>query len=146
MTGLQYAARGAYAERPTEQILIAIREIIRIKTQYLWLLRIGTVEMRYNMTNEEAVKWLDSLYQTIGQTAYGNLWNYAQPITEIIELLESQRWIPVTERLPKRDDRVLVYIPEIGGSNCSIQISKGWSMKYVSHWMPLPLPPKEEST
>ena len=57
---------------------------------------------------------------------------------------EPQRWIPVTERLPKRDDRVLVYIPEIGGANCSIQISKGWSMKYVSHWMPLPLPPKEE--
>ena len=92
------------------------------------------------MTNEEAITVLSVLKNNEG--ILENEQNVDALITAISSL-ESQRWIPVTERLPKRDDRVLVYIPEIGGANCSIQISKGWSMKYVSHWMTLPEPPED---
>jgi len=41
------------------------------------------------MTNQDAVKWLDNLKQDIGQLRHENLWNYAQAIDEIIELLEN---------------------------------------------------------
>ena len=41
------------------------------------------------MTNQDAVKWLDNLKKDIGQLRHENLWNYAQAIDEIIELLEN---------------------------------------------------------
>ena len=99
------------------------------------------------MTVDEAIKCIDDVLTSefnyddsleYKLTSYDFDWLYAAR-----KSLEDNRWIPVTERLPKRDDRVLVYIPEIGGANCSIQISKGWSMKYVSHWMTLPEPPED---
>ena len=55
-------------------------------------------------------------------------------------------WISVKDELPNRDIRVLVYIPEMNGSDCNIQISKGWGVsKYVTHWMPLPEPPEGDT-
>ena len=41
------------------------------------------------MTNQDAVKWLDNLKKDIGQLRHEKLWNYAQAIDEIIELLEN---------------------------------------------------------
>lgn len=52
-------------------------------------------------------------------------------------------WISVYERLPEEDERVLAYFPDMAGSDCEIQISKGWALnKFVSHWMPLPDSPE----
>ena len=62
------------------------------------------------------------------------------------------RWIPVTERLPEEDTRVLVYL-NIEKTDANIytffdtdRILNGkwvrWNT-YISHWMPLPEPPKE---
>ena len=70
--------------------------------------------------------------------------------TELSKLKEQQRWIPVTERLPEDDDDVLIM--------SSGSISMGYYSVYneywadyinvynsdVTHWMPLPEPPKEE--
>lgn len=55
-------------------------------------------------------------------------------------------WIPVTERRPEHDDIVIAFFPEMRGTESAIQIQKGWSvkLKYCSHWMPLPEPPKED--
>lgn len=65
-----------------------------------------------------------------------------------------QRWIPVTERLPEREGRYLcvkrigksgaVYVTMMNGDGY------GFSMEHiytddVTHWMPLPEPPKEEA-
>lgn len=57
-----------------------------------------------------------------------------------------QGWIPVTERKPEHDDIVIAFLPEMRGTECAIQIQKGWSvkLKFCSHWMPLPEEPKEE--
>lgn len=65
---------------------------------------------------------------------------------EAIDKVLAGQWTSVKDRLPERDRRVLVYIPKMNGSDCDIQISKGWGVsKYVTHWMPLPEPPKEVS-
>ena len=58
------------------------------------------------------------------------------------------KWIPVTERLPERnynclvaDDGTIVY----GYMNFTGEWMDclGDKLKYVSHWMPLPQPPKD---
>ena len=55
-------------------------------------------------------------------------------------------WISVKNRLPEDSERVLAYFPEMRDSESDIQLSKGWAVnKFVSHWMPLPEPPKEEA-
>ena len=68
---------------------------------------------------------------------------------ELSKLKAQQRWIPVTERLPEDDDDVLIM--------SSGSISMGYYSIYneywadyinvynsdVTHWMPLPEPPKE---
>lgn len=58
---------------------------------------------------------------------------------------EAERWIPVTERKSEHDDIVIAFFPEMRGTECAIQIQKGWSvkLKFCSHWMPLPEEPKE---
>lgn len=55
------------------------------------------------------------------------------------------KWISVKDRLPEPNERVLAYFPAMRDSEAVIQPSKGWAVnKFVSHWMPLPEPPKEE--
>ena len=64
-----------------------------------------------------------------------------------------QRWISVAERLPEDDFEVLVYTDRYGGrhefayyvprlgawyQNCALLIPN------ITHWMPLPEPPKED--
>ena len=60
------------------------------------------------------------------------------------------RWIPVTEALPKNDDLILCY----GGGFCMCSFFKGkfydfdengypYEVTGITHWMPLPEPPKE---
>lgn len=62
-------------------------------------------------------------------------------------------WIPVTERLPSRDDAVLcvgdngISIADFvcGGKWCALPMFyvDGEQETNVTHWMPLPEPPKE---
>ena len=60
------------------------------------------------------------------------------------------KWIPVTERLPEKSDEYLVYCGEYDGVcvlNYEILETKSkWRSRWkeVTHWMPLPEPPKEE--
>ena len=72
----------------------------------------------------------------------------------VINQLESnasvQKWIPVTERLPEEFKEVLVYRFTGCEVDSCVSIQKGyWSYdpvcEYkVTHWMPLPEPPKGE--
>ena len=73
------------------------------------------------------------------------------------------QWVPVTERLPACDggcascsDTVIVADKfgnvgfgerwEDGTWDCSIEIIDGDCPGYVTHWMPLPLPPTPRSS
>ena len=66
------------------------------------------------------------------------------------------RWIPVTERLPKEGEFVLVYGDFYPNKHDGgvIAVSKRMDWNYwqgfgrernITHWMPLPEPPKEET-
>lgn len=55
-------------------------------------------------------------------------------------------WISVKDRLPEPNERVLAYFPGTRDSEAVILPSKGWAVnKFVSHWMSMPEPPKEEA-
>lgn len=57
-------------------------------------------------------------------------------------------WISVKERLPKPNERVLAYRPNMTGADIGpVSVQWGWTCKRkrsdISHWMNLPKPPKE---
>lgn len=67
-----------------------------------------------------------------------------------------QKWIPVTERLPNKYRHVLAYVPTMklkrSQAVCEAWLGEGeiWHsstipvyQNNVTHWMPLPEPPKE---
>jgi hypothetical protein len=59
------------------------------------------------------------------------------------------KWIPVTERLPEYEQQVLTYRGESGISIERMFPGACWDFDYdfiddVTHWMPLPEPPKGE--
>lgn len=57
-----------------------------------------------------------------------------------------QEWIPVTERLPKKHERVLVCSKSVKMRIDFINNDGKWyTTPHVTHWMPLPEPPKEET-
>ena len=77
----------------------------------------------------------------------------AQIITMAAE--EKPRWIPVTERLPKEGEFVLVhgnlYPNKHDGGVIAVSKRMDWNYwqgfgreRNITHWMPLPQPPKEE--
>ena len=75
---------------------------------------------------------------------------YIDALAMAVSALEQTKWIPVTERLPEENVRVLVCFRFTEYSQVEMdtdRIEKGkwyrWS-KYVTHWMPLPEPPKGE--
>lgn len=51
------------------------------------------------MICKESIVWLESLKTAIGQHQYRNLWNFEQPLAEIIELLQSDRLIELPCKL-----------------------------------------------
>lgn len=68
----------------------------------------------------------------------------AAPAAEVV------KWIPVTERLPEEDIRVLVWVGENDRYFPIIdtdRVHKGrwvrWE-EYITHWMPLHQPPEED--
>lgn len=65
----------------------------------------------------------------------------------MIELEQKQRWIPVAERLPEYGQEVIVYSgnvlkPVVYGVHYWNKEFNSWA--HITHWMPLPEPPKED--
>lgn len=70
---------------------------------------------------------------------------FCRVIRETVDEIKP-KWIPVTERLPDDMKRVLVY-SKIQGIRTDFlcHYGSGWyRTTLVTHWMPLPEPPKEE--
>lgn len=67
-----------------------------------------------------------------------------------VGMQEDQRWIPCSERLPKEKQRVIVRCATVGTTVGWIlwgewMTDLGRGCADVTHWMPLPQPPKEVS-
>ena len=64
------------------------------------------------------------------------------------EYFAEPKWIPVTERLPERDVKVLTFGVYGFSVNYRDRFSGKWRgvngrSQWITHWMPLPEPPKE---
>ena len=104
------------------------------------------------METKQIISWLYDKAARAQDHSYARMLNMTAK--RLKELDEKQRWIPVTERLP--DDfsenlcRVIRPIP--GGKYVRetkvlwCDYDKSWSCEglIVTHWMPLPEPPKGE--
>ena len=58
-------------------------------------------------------------------------------------------WISVKDRLPERNDRILAYTPLKPGYTELYNVTRGFMAQLgkrsdITHWMPLPEPPKED--
>ena len=66
------------------------------------------------------------------------------------EEVQQMRWIPVEERIPRPEENPVLVYDYSGVSMAWHTKAMGWSYKTslpcveVTHWMPLPSPPKEE--
>lgn len=110
-----------------------------------------------NKTLDEAADAIDELDTLLDSVKADN-----DALCEIIERLKKPRWIPVTERLPKEEKKSYLCRTD-GGYHCEVRWTDnkyglgsgggewGWSIfdipqySKVTHWMPLPEPPKEET-
>lgn len=97
---------------------------------------------------ERSKEW-EGFWEEQAEEAKGKLAQYA------LAVANKPRWIPVTERLPKENGNYLVAINCPRGKWVEICASDGrewvsvdgyaeYATKWVTHWMPLPEPPKEE--
>lgn len=56
-----------------------------------------------------------------------------------------RQWISVKDGLPEPDQKVLAYTSESRGTFEEYRLCCGWAIKgAVTHWIPLPEPPKED--
>lgn len=100
----------------------------------------------------EAADLIESLTQELIDERYRHdrVQDFCVAQGEELSALKAQTcWIPVTERLPENDDDVLIVTPD-GISMGYFHTYNGYWVDYtnpyrdvVSHWMPLPEPPKE---
>lgn len=112
------------------------------------------------MASEKLIELLDTIHHTpLGKT-------YHERIAAIADYLiangvrletnqatseENKRWIPVTERLPEEMKPVLAWTPMNEFMETAMWTGIRWEKTWdfdtiytVTHWMPLPEPPKED--
>lgn len=107
------------------------------------------------MTDREKLLELMWVYFEIGDSTVEDMADHliANGVTFATDTNEGGKWISVEDRLPEPGVIVLVYSKlgytyfshrlyyHLEGRPFAIEYSGGWE---ITHWMPMPLPPKEE--
>ena len=91
----------------------------------------------------------EKLIELIGQVQYLGGLELALADNLLANGVTFQKWIPVTERLPEYDTDVLTF-RGTAGFCIECYHTDGWGfdnifMDDITHWMPLPEQPKEET-
>ena len=87
--------------------------------------------------------------ETCDRCGFGSVYLLAKAQERIQQLESERRWIPVSERLPDLEVSVLTYycgvcVGELYEDGAwEISGFEGFVLEEVTHWMPLPPPPKE---
>ena len=91
---------------------------------------------------------IDKLITLIEESYYCDIVSLAEDL--VSKGVTVQKWISVKDRLPEEDKRVLVWVGENDRYFPIIDTDRvhngrwvRWD-EYISHWMPLPQPPKGE--
>lgn len=105
------------------------------------------------MTREEAIKFASHAQSLTDLPEVKEFYALAE---SALREQEERRWIPATERLPRNYTPVLACIPSLAQTKqqtvheCHIGADGEWHSatapayrEAVTHWMPLPKPPKE---
>ena len=111
---------------------------------------------RVHRQKRKAMKKINT-YQEMNEKIVGLLRLSDNPVelyaAQYIEELQKPRWISVNERLPEKDQEVLVYLFKDRPYLAWLNVDGEWETEEFTidydylptHWMPLPEPPKEES-
>lgn len=96
------------------------------------------------MDTKQIINGLLDRADRVADQSAGRIMRQAAKRLEELDL--EQKWIPVTERLPEQGQEVIAYSGNI--LSPSVFAYKFWRKDYdtwvhVTHWMPLPEPPKE---
>ena len=101
---------------------------------------------------EKLIEFLDKAHKKpLGKEYRERLWNIADHL--IANGVTVQQWIPVSERLPDNSATVnLCTRSKIVGTGFYNKYTKSWAQYYsggaicvdVTHWQPMPQPPKGE--
>lgn len=127
--------------------------------EMMWLVRV--FGFRFNNTRLGIIDWLDEPHEAEPtQNKTSNALNaLEQENKEGKEELTGRnvgKWIPVTERLPLYGQDVLAVRTYGDGEKCQEVLmahiavwneetgKKWWNATNITHWQPLPEPPKEE--
>ena len=97
------------------------------------------------MTAEEAIKRIQDHMDVhrIGEYPHIKLSKALNMAISALRDQEERSWIPVTEKLPDVGIEVLIY-SEDDGVCVDYYVGDSFGYYDVTHWMPLPEPPKED--
>ncbi len=101
------------------------------------------------MTNDVAIRRIQNHMKVhrIGEYPHELIAEALDMAINALREQEERRWITVTERLPDEPMMCLVYTKPGGYGCCEITYyNEGFYLHNanITHWMPLPKPPKEE--
>ena len=110
------------------------------------------------MTREEAITWLENRAKQIPLPGALEVYRMAIAALRELDAQEKQEsfgeWISVKDKMPENDTRVLAYCKD----RCIHDVKWRWADNawhdkgsaavylagFVTHWLPMPEPPKEE--